>query len=220
VPDVLIEAAVESIVAVRAAERHGAGRIELCADLDGGGVTPSPSLLEEAVRVTRLPIHVMIRPRGGNFVYDASEVEAMCAAAADARAAGAAGIVTGALSPDGSLDLPGIERIRIAAGPLATVVHRAFDQVSRPRDALDELIELGVAGVLTAGGSGTAAEGIPRLRQLADAARGRLEIIAGGSVSAADVVRIVRDTGVRVIHARCGNDGGRIAGIVGALSKR
>lgn len=215
---VLVEAAVESVMAVDAAELHGADRIELCADLDAGGVTPALSLLEATLRRTGLPVHVMIRPRPGNFVYAEPEVDLMCAAAAAARAAGAAGIVTGALRQDRSLDVEALERIRATATPLAVVFHRAFDELARPLEALEGLVQLGLAGVLTAGGGATAADGIPRIRELAHLARGRIDIIAGGSVSEDNVVRIVRAAEVPAVHARCEGDGNRIRGITRALA--
>ena len=215
---ILVEAAVESIAALESAGVHGAHRIELCADLDSGGVTPAPSLLEESLRRTELPVHAMIRPRPGNFVYTQSEVDRMCDAVSNARAAGAAGIVTGALRQDRSLDAGALARIAAAAGSLVVVFHRAFDELVRPVDALEELIDLGIGGVLTAGGAATAAQGIPRIRELVDVARGRIEIIAGGAVSEANVEQIVRYAGVPAVHARCESDGGRILGITRALA--
>ena len=215
---ILVEAAVESIAAVESAELHGAHRLELCGDLDSGGVTPARSLLEESLRRTGLPVHVMIRPRPGNFVYTQSEVDRMCDAVSRARAVGAAGFVTGALRKDRSLDTEAVARLVAAAGSLVVVFHRAFDELARPLDALEKLIDLGIGGVLTAGGSATAAQGIPRIREVVDLARGRIEIIAGGGVSEANVAQIVRHAGVPAVHARCEADGGRILGITRALS--
>lgn len=215
---ILIEAAVESVAAARAAERAGATRVELCGDLDVGGVTPEPSLVAATLAEIAVPVHVMVRVRPGNFVYEKSEVDCMCRAAAEAREAGAAGIVTGALRRDGSVDVAALERIAAAAAPLPMVFHRAFDETPRPQESLGLLIDLGIGGVLTSGAAPTAVEGIPSLRDLVRVAGRRIEVIAGGGVSGTDVAHIVAETGVRAVHARCETDGRRIAGITAALA--
>jgi copper homeostasis protein len=214
---ILVEAAVDSVAAALAAEAAGATQLELCADLDIGGITPSLELQREVGSRCRLPVHTMIRPRGGSFVYSPAEVESMLACIAEAASQGAAGIVTGALRGDGAIDAAITGRLRDAAHPLPMTFHRAFDATPHPGVALEALIALGADRILTSGGSPDARTGAPMIARLVGAARGRIRIIAGGGVNAANVGTILRETGTSEIHARCEPDGERIRGIVQAL---
>ena len=216
----LVEAAVDSLAAALAAEEEGADRLELCGDLDAGGVTPPAELQREARRRTRLPLFTMIRPRPGSFVYSAGEVEAMLAAIAEARALGASGIVTGALDPSGGLDLDAMRRLVAASRPLPVTYHKAFDRLPDLDSALESLVSLGVDRVLTSGGAATAAEGAPVLTRLVQRARGRIIIVAGGGVNGANLPALVPNTGITEVHARCDPDGARIRAIVAALRQR
>ena len=217
-PSVLIEAAIDSLAAALAAETAGADRLEVCGDLDQGGITPGVDLLAQTLARCRIPVFVMIRPRPGGFLYSGAEIDTMRSSILDVRRTPAAGIVTGALRKDRSVDSTAMAVLLDAAGPLPVTFHRAFDEVPDPLAGMGTLAGLGVRRVLTSGGAATAETGIPMIARLARQAAGRIEVVAGGSVSAENVVSIVR-TGVREIHARCEADGRRIREIVGALGR-
>ena len=187
----LIEAAVESLDAARAAARGGAHRLELCTDLDHGGTTPDLNLLQAQLPI---PAFVLVRPRAGDFAYTDAEHRTMLEQIARAKRAGAHGIVTGDLSFDRTRDLIA------AARPLPVTFHRAFDVFPDPSDALERLIGLGVERVLTSGGAPTAPEGTEQIRRLVVQAKGRIGILPGGGIDAQSVARLVRETGVTEVH--------------------
>ena len=187
----LIEAAVESLDAARAAARGGAHRLELCTDLAHGGTTPDLNLLQAQLPI---PAFVLVRPRAGDFAYTDAEHRTMLEQIARAKSAGAHGIVTGDLSLDRTRDLIA------AARPLPVTFHRAFDVFPDPSDALERLIGLGVERVLTSGGAPTAPEGAAQIRRLVVQAKGRIGILPGGGIDATNVVRLVRETGVNEVH--------------------
>jgi copper homeostasis protein len=187
-------------VSAEAAERTGADRIELCAALEVGGVTPGAGLLRAVRARVGIPLHVLVRPRAGDFVYGHEELEAMVGEIREARRAGADSIVTGALEASGSIDCGATARLIEAAGPLPVTFHRAFDQVRDQSWALEALVELGVTRILTSGGAETADEGLPMLARLARASAGRIVVLAGGGVRAAGVARLVAETGVSEVH--------------------
>ena len=199
---IFIEAAVESIGGALAADAEGVNRIELCGSLHDGGITPSAGLMRRALESVPTPIHVFIRPRTGNFVYDRHDVAVMLGDIKDAGAAGAPGVVFGALTADGRIDRAIMSELMAAAKPMTVGFHRAFDQVSDHSAALETLIDLGIAVVLTSGGAALALDGAPRLRQLVDQARGRIDILAGGGITPANVAELVARSGVRHVHGK------------------
>jgi len=199
---VLVEACVDSLASARQATAGGAGRIELCANLIEGGVTPSLGMLAMIREQISVPVHVLIRPRGGDFLYDEDEMAVMLRDIAGCRAIGADGVVIGTLSPGGTIDGATTRRLVEAARPLAVTFHRAFDLAREPRAALEELVALGIERVLTSGQARTAEAGIPALARLVSQAGGRITILAGGGVDESNAARIVRVTGVREIHIR------------------
>lgn len=203
-PSILFEACVTSLEDAVRGEREGAGRIELCGWEAEGGTSPSVALIKETCSRLKIPVFAFIRPRGGDYVYSDAELDGVIREIAAAKGSGAAGIVAGVLRRDGSVDEAATARLVAAARPLPFTFHRAFDEVPDPTAALDALIRLGVDRVLTAGGRGTAEEGIPVLRDLVAHAKGRIAILAGGGVRAHNVAAIVRDTGVREVHAKSG----------------
>lgn len=217
---ILIEAAVDSVAAAVAAEAAGATQLELCGELDIGGVTPSAELQREVRSRCRLPVHTMIRPRGGNFAYAEAEVEAMLESVAEARSMGAAGIVTGALQADGTVDPVIMRRLREAAGPLPLTFHRAFDATPELGLTLAALIELRADRILTSDGAPDAMSGAREIANLVAVAGGRIRVIAGGSIHGGNVPALLRETGVSEVHARCEPDGARIRGIMAALHRR
>lgn len=198
----LFESCVESASAAAASARGGADRIELCANLDAGGTTPTLHDLERAATDLDIPIVAMARVRLGPFVYSADEIRATVRAIRALRAAGARGIVLGALTAAGDVDDEATARLVDAAHPLPVTFHRAFDE-TRDRDrALDALLALGVSRVLTSGGAPSAREGSAELRRLCLRAAGRLTVLAAGGVRADHVAALVIESGVAEVHAR------------------
>jgi len=178
----LIEVCVDSLDSALTAQALGADRLELCANLPIGGTTPSPGLLRLARERVSLPLHVLVRPRGGDFVYPPAEIETMLADIAFAKAAGADAIVCGALTFDGRLDETLTCMLIEAAAPLPFTFHRAFDVCVEPLDALSVLQTLGAARVLTSGQAPSAAQGVPLLRECMRASGGVI-IMPGGGIT-------------------------------------
>jgi len=198
----LVEAAVESLEEALAAERAGCGRIELCANLSEGGTTPDRELISQAVAQCRIPVVVMVRPRGGDYVYSAAEIDIMLNQIAVVRSNGAAGVVTGALDAHDKIDVACMARLLSATQSLPLTFHRAFDRCANLPQALDELIGIGVSRVLTSGGAKTAGEGAGNLARLVQRSRGRIAILAGGKIRAENVEELVSRTGVAEVHSR------------------
>jgi copper homeostasis protein len=202
VAPVLVESCVTSLAEAEASVDAGAGRVELCAELDEGGLTPPADLVREVALTVPVPVFAMVRPRPGDFVYARAEIDCMLRQVEAARSAGASGIVTGALRPDGSVDAAALRRLVDAAGPLPVTFHRAFDAARDPGGALEILVDVGVARVLTSGGGSAAIDGADALAGLVRRARSRIVIMPGGRVRGAHVVELVRRTGAAEVHAR------------------
>jgi copper homeostasis protein len=183
-----------------AAQQGGADRIELCAALCVGGVTPSLGTILEAKDRVEVPVMAMIRPRAAGFHYRDPELAVMERDVEAALQAGAEGVVFGALLADGSVDVPACRRLRGAARDREVVFHRAFDVTPDPFRALEQLIELGFTRVLTSGQSESALLGATTLRRLVAQAGDRIEILAGGGIRAHNVQEIVHATGCRQVH--------------------
>jgi copper homeostasis protein len=197
------EVCVESADGVRAALAGGADRVELCADLAVGGTTPSLGLIEWTAKVAHaagMAVHVLIRPRGGDFVYSAEEEDVMTRDIRAARGAGADGVVIGALTPDRAVDMARTARLIAVARPLSTTFHRAFDETADPAAAFTDVLELGADRLLTSGGAPTALEGAEVIRSLANRSDGRIIVMAGSGVTEATAAQVVRRTGVRELH--------------------
>ena len=204
---ILVEAAVESLESALAAERAGADRIELCVNLDDGGTIPSTGLTAAVVEGTRLPVFILIRPRAGDFVYTDDEIDLMSRDIETTGIIGVAGIVTGALTSDYSVDVEQTRALVKAAAGLPVTFHRAFDSARNKADALEQLIDLGVTRVLTSGGAATALEGVDVIRTLVDQARDRITIIAGGGIREHNVSDVIARTGAREVHTRFVGEG-------------
>lgn len=183
--------------------------MELCRRLDVGGLTPALAEIAAARAALRVPLHVLIRPRAGPFVYSPGEVDDMADAVTAAKAAGADGVVTGALTPSGGIDQAAMRRLLEVARPLSVTFHRAFDEIADQLAAIAELAAMGVDRVLTSGGMPTALAGADRLRALVQAAGGHLVVMAGGSVRPENVAELVRRSGVAEVHARMDDAPGR-----------
>ena len=199
---VLVEACVDAIDSALEAERGGADRLELCGELLQGGVTPSAGLIGAVWERVEIPVFVLIRPRAGDFLYDADEVDVMVRDIAAARAMDVDGVVIGALTRDGDVDIGTVHTLMEAAGRMKVTFHRAFDFARDREVALEALIELGVDRVLTSGGAATALEGAASLASLVRQANGRIAILAGGGINAGNVAAVVRESGVGEVHVR------------------
>jgi copper homeostasis protein len=211
---VLVEGCVESLADAQAAARGGADRLELCADLSVGGITPPIDLLRAVKARVFIPVFVMARPRGGSFVYDAGEIDRTHRDIDAIIAAGADGVVIGALTPANEIDLPALRGFVARAGSVPVTFHRAFDELADPSRGLETLIDAGVQRVLTAGGRGTALAGAGVLKALVEQAGERIVVMAGGKVRGHNAHEIVALTGVRELHARCESNASQIAEIV------
>jgi len=198
----LIEAVVETVEDAGDAERSGAGRLELCAQLDVGGTTPDEATIARVVQAVTIPVFVMIRPRGGTFVYSDEEIDVMRGNIAAAAATGAAGIVLGVLRPDHRVDVEQTRALVQRAAGLPVTFHRAIDQTPDLLDAIDRLIEAGVSRVLTSGGAATAVEGVELLAHMVERAGARLTVMPGGGIRAHNARAVIERTGAREIHTR------------------
>jgi copper homeostasis protein len=196
----IVEVCLETVASAVAAERAGADRIELCSALSEGGVTPSAGLMRAVRARVEIPLHVLIRPRGGEFVYDAAEEEVMLTDIGEARRAGADGVVIGALSAGHRVHRARTERLVAAAGTMCCTFHRAIDATPDLDSSLALLVELGVSRVLTSGGAATAMEGRQTLARLQAQWGERIGILAGGAIRSGNVAGILRETGVREVH--------------------
>lgn len=199
---VILEACVDSVESALAAQAGGAYRIELCEDLLEGGTTPSAGMIEVCRERLQIPVHVLIRPRGGDFVYSDLEIEVMQRDIALARRVGAQGVVFGALHADGTVDVERTKALLGVAQPLSVTFHRAFDFTPDADAALDALIALGIDRVLTSGQARAADEGIGTLARLVTRAAGRIAILAGGGLSEENIARVAERSGVREVHVR------------------
>lgn len=192
------EMAVQDAAGIAVAAELGVDRIELCAALSLGGLTPSVGLIEAAA-AAGIPTHVLVRPRGGDFEYDDAERAVIVDDVRWSHSLGAAGVVVGGLR-DGGIDEELIDRVVAVAGGADVTFHRAFDNLSDLDAGLDRLAELGVTRVLTSGGAARAHEALDVLRRLVGRARGGIEIMAGSGVRSDNVARIAA-TGVDAVHA-------------------
>lgn len=199
---VLVEACVDAIDSAMEAEWGGADRIELCGELLQGGVTPSHGLIEAVWDQISVPLFVLIRPRTGDFLYTSDELDVMERDIRVARALHVDGIVAGALTTEGDVDVAAMRCILDAARPMEVTFHRAFDFTRDQDMALEALLELEVDRVLTSGGAPTAVQGAEHLARLNLRAGSDLTVMAGGGITAANVSEVVRRSGVREVHLR------------------
>ena len=203
-----LEVCVDSVASALAAKRGGADRLELCADLIIGGTTPSLALVRQVKAETGLPVRALLRPRFGDFCYDRYELAQMAETAAALVQAGADGIVTGVLTPEGALDAGAMRPIYAAARkaaekagrPVACTLHRAFDVCADPFAALETARSMGLCTILTSGQAASAPQGAALLRQLTERAGKDVEILAGAGVSAQNIPVLAAQTGVRAFH--------------------
>ncbi|HVX05825.1 MAG TPA: copper homeostasis protein CutC [Rhodanobacteraceae bacterium] len=199
--DPILEVAANSPASALAAEAGGAARVELCSALELGGLTPSYAAIAMAVARLHIPVHVLVRPRAGDFVFDDAECELMRDDIGICESLGCAGVVIGALTADGDVDVPRCRRLMDAARGMSVTFHRAFDFARDPERALEAVIALGCGRVLTSGQAADALTGTPLIRKLVEQARGRITIMPGGGIDAYNIAAIAQATGAREFHA-------------------
>ena len=202
--DFLVEVAVDSADRAVAAEGAGARRLELCAHLDVGGMTPGIELIRQVRAAVRIPIHVMVRPRPGDFVYSVAEIAEMKSSIKTIAAESLEGIVTGVLLPDGRIDVPRTRELVALASPMQVTFHRAFDKTPDLAAALELVILTGAHRILTSGGSANAQTGASILRSLIHRAANRITILPGGGLHPGNIAEVARATAARELHTGLG----------------
>jgi copper homeostasis protein len=197
---VRVEICVDSVAGALAAETGGADRVELCDNLLEGGTTPSAGCIRVTRQKLKIGLQVMIRPRGGDFLYSPEELEVMREDIRLAKELGADGVVFGCLTADGNVDARHTEELLQLARPLNVTFHRAFDMCRNAGEALEELIRLGVDRVLTSGQEASCLEGLEIIASLQRQAAGRIIVMPGGGITPRNVQKIVEATGVSEVH--------------------
>jgi copper homeostasis protein len=195
-----IEICVEGIDGLVAAQHAGADRAELCASLVEGGLTPSLGTIGEALRVATIPFHVIVRPRGGDFLYSELEFASMLEDVKALRTLGVAGVVVGCLTADGAIDETRMSALVAAARPVAVTCHRAFDMTRDYREAIETLVRSGVDRVLTSGQRDSAVEGLDILKATVAAANGRLKIMACGALDVENIAAVLKGSNADELH--------------------
>ena len=196
----LIEICVEGIDGLVAAQENGADRVELCASLVEGGITPSLGTVRLALEVATVPFHVIVRPRGGDFLYSEAEYRSMLADVDALRDLGVAGVVVGCLNADGTIDEAHMTALVERAGPLNVTCHRAFDMTRDPFEALEALIRCKVGRVLTSGQRDTAVDGAELLAKLVAQAGQRIIVMGCGALDAKNIADVRQRTGLSEMH--------------------
>lgn len=196
-----LESCCTDVEQIRRAQEAGARRIELCEKLAVGGVTPSAELLKAAISVAKVPVNVLVRPRGGDFVFSAAEADTMLRDIELCREAGAAAVVIGALDSRGDVDMPLMRRLCDAASGLSVTFHRAFDVCADPIAAFEDVLALGCDRLLTSGHESDAFKGRFFIAELVERAAGRIIVMPGCGVRRSNIARIAADTGAVEFHA-------------------
>lgn len=198
----ILEVCTEGVPMSLDAAKAGASRLELCSAISEGGLTPSIGTIQQVCYHANIPVHVMIRPRAGDFHYDESEFETMLADVRLAAKMGAKGVVFGILTSDGEVDVERCKRLVYESNGMTTVFHRAFDMAADPYRALDDLQSIGINVLLTSGRRHKAIDGIEVIRQLASRANPSMQIMAGSGVNPGNASRLA-STGIKALHFTC-----------------
>lgn len=196
-----LESCCTDVEQIRRAQEAGARRIELCENLAVGGVTPAAELLKAAISVAKVPVNVLVRPRGGDFVFSAAEADTMLRDIELCREAGAAAVVIGALDSRGDVDMPLMRRLCDAASGMSVTFHRAFDVCADPLAAFEDVLALGCDRLLTSGHESDAFKGRFFIAELVERAAGRIIVMPGCGVRRSNIARIAADTGAVEFHA-------------------
>lgn len=197
---IITEICVDSLESSIAAEKGGAGRLELCQNLIAGGTSPSLGLVELVREYIDIDVNVMVRPRSGDFCYSNFEMKVIKRDIKILKSTGINGIVIGILTPNGEVDMDKMRDVMRLSHPLPVTFHRAFDMVKDPFKALDDLIKLGVERILTSGQKNTAVEAIEIIGQLVKRAKDKIIIMPGSGINKGNVIEIIKNTGVKEIH--------------------
>ncbi|XP_064385974.1 copper homeostasis protein cutC homolog isoform X3 [Halichondria panicea] len=195
-----MEVCIDSVESAVNAEMGGANRLELCACLGEGGTTPTLGMLRIVKKSTKLPVFVMIRPRGGDFLYSNNEFRIMKEDIRILKEGGSDGFVFGILTPEGCIDAKRVEELISLSRPLPVTFHRAFDMIKEPSDCLETLIQLGVDRLLTSGCEQNAFKGAPLIKSLVKQANGQISIMPGGGITEDNLEQILTETGVNEFH--------------------
>ncbi len=198
--EIVIEVCATSIMSAIAADKGGAGRIELCDNIHEGGTTPSYGSIKMATEITNLDVCILLRPRGGDFLYTDIEFEVMKQDIRIAKELGAVGIVTGILNSKGSVDLKRMQELIDLARPMQVVFHRAFDLCSDPIFVLNQLMDLGIDRLLTSGQQNKVMDGASLIRELVNISEGRIDIMPGSGINTSNFIELVEKTGARNFH--------------------
>ncbi len=196
----IVEACVDSVESAVAAEKGGAQRVELCCALLEGGLTPSAGAIILARKSLRIGLNVIIRPRGGDFLYTQAEHEVMLRDIETAKDLGADGVVIGVLTASGEVDVERTRELLDRARPMSVTFHRAFDMTRDPFAALDTLASLGIDRVLTSGQDESALEGLDLLKELVARAGDRIVVMVCGNLSEKNIARVATETNAKEIH--------------------
>lgn len=204
----LFELCAQSLEGARAAQCGGADRVELCSGLSRGGITPSPGLMAADFRSFTIPIHVLIRPRPGKFVFSSEEYELMGRQIDQAKKAGAGGVAVGVLLPDGRVDVDRTRALVQRARPMTATFHRAFDETPDLSEAVECVIQTGADYLLTSGGAADVLSGADSIAALLQQAGKRIHIVAGGGLRLATLSQVVRRSGVYSLHGSLTHENG------------
>lgn len=196
----ILEIAANSVASALAAQEGGAGRVELCTALELGGLTPSHAQIALVRERLHIPLHVLIRPRAGDFLYSDLECETMQRDIETCMALGCDGVVLGVLDADGNVDVARCRALIASAGKLGITFHRAFDLSRDPAQALEDIVLLGCERVLTSGAQASAPEGATLVRELVAQAASRLAVMPGAGVTAQNIAALATATGAREFH--------------------
>lgn len=196
----IFEACTGSYMEVVKAFENGANRIELCDNLGEGGTTPSYGTIKKVIENIDLPINVIIRPRGGNFIYNNEEKEIMFTDIEICKSLGVAGLVIGSLTKDNKIDVEFVSKAKELGGDLNITFHMAFDEIENKKEAIDTLVELKVDRILTKGGANSALENLESLKELIDYANDRIILIPGAGINEKNRDMVIEATGAKEIH--------------------
>ena len=194
------EICANSVDSCIAAQEGGADRVELCAGIPEGGTTPSYGMIRIARESIEIGLNVIIRPRGGDFLYSENELSQMRHDIMTAKELGADGLVFGCLTPEGKVDMPAMSMLMEAAGDTPVTFHRAFDHTADPFKAMEDIIRLGGVRILTSGCRPTAYEGVRNIAELVRKASDRIIIMPGCGIRENNIKDIAEITGAREFH--------------------
>ena len=206
-----LEIACFNFESAKIAFEHGANRVELCMDKSTEGITPTKELITKTRRAIEIPLHVMIRPRAGSYLYNQEEFDQIKRDILAIKQMGVNGLVIGSLNALGQIDVNQNREMVSLAFPLPCTFHRAFDEIDNKHDALNSLIQCGYKTVLTSAGKKTALEGSSILKSLITQGNSHMVVMPGGGVRSSHVKELINETGATWVHSSAITDGGEIA---------